>query len=98
MAEGWAALGSLLGRRALGKIASSQSGADVSGGLDLNIFRRLLSLRFFGQRHVEHTVFEGGLDLFRIDALWNTEAQFEGATFSPFQTMLLLFFVFYFLL
>src|SRR5258706_1244791 len=85
-------------RHALGKIASSQSGSDVLGGLDLNIFRRLLSLRFFGQRHVEHTVFEGGLDLVRIDALWNTEASFEGAKFALVQIIVLLFFFFFFLL
>src|SRR5437667_4748476 len=96
MAPGWAPLGSRLGRRALGKIASSQSGSDVSGGLDLNIFCRLLSLRFFGQRHVEHTVFEGGLDLVRIDALWNTEASFEGAKFALSQIIVLLFFSFFF--
>src|SRR6266403_2747567 len=92
------ATGVTLGRRALGEIASSQSGSDVSGALDLNIFRRLLSLRFFGQRHVEHTVFEGGLDLVRVDALWNTEASFEGAKFALLQIIVLLFFFFFFLL
>src|SRR6266446_6261586 len=80
------------------EIASSQSGSDVSGALDLNIFRRLLSLKFFRQRHVEHTVFEGGLDLVRVDALWNTEASFEGAKFALLQIIVLLFFFFFFLL
>src|SRR5260370_13609702 len=81
-----------------GRSRPANRGRGVSGGLDLNIFRRLLSLRFFGQRHVEHTVFEGGLDLVRIDALWNTEASFEGAKFALTQIIVLLFFFFFFLL
>ena len=69
-----------------------------SGGLDVDLFLRLLRLGLLRESHCEHPLLEARLDLLGVDLVGQLEAAFEGAEVALMQIIVLLLLFLLFLL